>query len=125
MLIRGGSGFLVGDVEVASTFRRRWRGLMGGAAHPLLLPTTSVHGFWLRSPLWVVAIGPDLTVMGVELLRPWRVVTAPGAAWILELPLGSPLPAGGEGLTFNGGGGKAVGDGRPAIPVRDPDRQPG
>lgn len=125
MVIRGHSGFIVPDVEVATGFRRRWRGLMGRAPRPLLLATSSVHGFWLSHPLWVVAISADLEVMRGELLRPWRVLTVPGAAWILELPAESQLPVEGEGLTFEAGNGEADADGRTALPVRDPDREPG
>lgn len=73
---------------------------MGRQPHPLLLRTSSVHGFFLRQPLRIVALDRDLTVVAVGLLSRRRLAWVPGARWILELPLDHPPPRVGDRLEF-------------------------
>lgn len=100
MLLRGSDGFDL-QVETAVSAWAVWRGLMMRTPRPLLILTTSVHGFWLRSPLIAVGIDRSGLVVEVRLLRRRRIVTIPEAAWILELPVTSRPPAVGERLTFD------------------------
>src|SRR5690554_2020946 len=125
MVILGSHGFRADDVAVATGLVERMRGLIGVDPRPLLLPTSSVHGFWLRQALQVVAIRPNREVLGVARLRRRGVITVPGARWMLELPLGHRSPATGERLTFVGDPGDPVLDGRTPVSLRHPDRQPG
>lgn len=99
MLITGRGGWQV-IAEVAASPVARWRGLMARSPTPLLLRCSSVHGFWLRSPLHVVGIAADGTVVGVAMLRRRRIVRMASCRWILELPLDHPLPESGERLTL-------------------------
>lgn len=75
------------EVEVASTFWNRATGLMWTEPRPLMIHTRMVHGFGLRSDLWVVGIDAGGTVMVVERLRRRRLVRLREARWTLELPL--------------------------------------
>jgi uncharacterized protein len=72
----------------------RMRGLLGRKELPggegiLLRPAGSVHTFFMRFPIDVVFLDPDLKVVGVEAgLRPWRVAGRRGAKAALELAAG-------------------------------------
>lgn len=100
MLITGRGGWQA-IAEVAASPLSRGRGLMARSPTPLLLRCSSVHGFWLRAPLHVVGIAADGTVVAVALLRRRRIMRMASCRWMLELPLGHPLPEPGERLTFH------------------------
>lgn len=125
MEIRGPRGFVIREVEQAATFVSRFRGLMGRSARPVLLVTSSVHGFWIQRPLIAVGLDRALRVLEVRRLRQRRIVWIRGARWILELPDGNPVPRPGDRLTFCGRGGEPGVDDRPPLPLRHSDRQPG
>lgn len=94
-----GPGWRSGPLLVARTFRRRRRGLRprsGGWG--LLLAARSVHGFGMREALRVVSLDCRGRVRRVATLRPRRVFWDRGACWILELPVGRPLPPVGAAL---------------------------
>jgi uncharacterized membrane protein (UPF0127 family) len=80
--------------EVADTFGRRLRGLMGRDELPagdglLLRPAASVHTCFMRIPIDVVLLDPELRVMRtVSAMRPWRATGARGARSVLELAAG-------------------------------------
>ncbi len=83
------------SVEVANTFRARFKGLMlrkhlpvGGGM--LLTPCNSVHMAFMRMSLDIVYLGADYTVLAVEPnLKPWRVGRlVRGCRHVLELPAG-------------------------------------
>ena len=124
MEVRGPDGWRWNDVEVASRRRSRLRGLIGRAPRPLLIQTCTVHGFWLRSPIRIVGIGPDGVVVDVRLLERRRVAWMRGARWILELPVELAWPREGARLTFRAGGGEPDIDAGPSVSVRHSDRQP-
>lgn len=58
----------------------------------MLFETRSVHGFGMRSPVAVLAIGHDSTVLGSRVLAPNRVVFFAGARYLLELPVEAEVP---------------------------------
>ena len=93
------SGWLLrdGDVvcalEMAETWAERVRGLMGrdrcvGGLH--LPGVRTIHTFGMRFPLDVAFLSPDLSVLWVSRVEPWRIV-APrrGVRSILEAEAGS------------------------------------
>jgi hypothetical protein len=124
MEVAGPNGQRWNDVEVASTFRSRLRGLIGRDAHPLLIRTCTVHGFWLRAPIRIVGIGRDGIVVGVRLLGRRRVAWLRRARWILELPAELDWPREGARLTFLAGGGESDIHAGPSVSLRHSDRQP-
>lgn len=81
------------DVGRARTFRDRWRGLKRTGRHrALLIPTWSVQGFGLRSPVLTVGISTSMRVTSVRLLRPGRILYFPGARFVVELPPDAEAP---------------------------------
>ncbi|MGW4029920.1 DUF192 domain-containing protein [Streptomyces sp. NPDC004838] len=80
---RDGTGTLLVDgqgppvpVEIAATYGRRRRGLLGrdgieGAI--LLTPCNSVHSFRMRFPIDVAYLDRELRVLDVHVLRPGRL----------------------------------------------------
>ena len=80
--------------ELAVTFGRRLRGLMGRrelapGSGMLLRPAGSVHTCFMRFPIDVVFLDADLRVLRVaHRVEPWRAVRARGARAVLELPAG-------------------------------------
>jgi hypothetical protein len=125
MDIRGPRGFVVREVEPAATFLSRFRGLMGRSVRPVLLATSSVHGFWLQRSLTAVGLDRELRVLAVRRLRQRKIVWIRGARWILELPDGCPVPQPGDRLTFCGRDGEPGIDDRSPLPLRHSHRQPG
>lgn len=59
----------------------------------MLFKTRSVHGFGMRRPILVVAIGRDFTVIGSTVLGPNRIAFYPRARYLLEMPIGREVPA--------------------------------
>ncbi len=83
--------------RMARGFRDRLTGLRKSSiGDSILIPTRSVHGFGMRWPIMAVGIDADLRVIGAKLLRPRRVVVFPKARYILEVPVGEPVPPGGS-----------------------------
>lgn len=122
MDVVGSLGFSCTGIEVASTVLARATGLMGRDPIPLLIPTSSVHGFGLRSQVWAAGIGHDGVVIGVRPIK-GRLAWFRGARWVLELPPSHPRPAAGERLTFARLESEPEDDAGTSIPVRNPDRQ--
>ncbi|WP_066582401.1 DUF192 domain-containing protein [Cellulomonas timonensis] len=86
-------GRVVAQGELADTWARRLRGLLGRRALPdalVLRPESSVHGIGMRAPLDVAVLAADGTVLVTRVLRPWRA-TLPvrGGHAVLEAPVGS------------------------------------
>jgi len=77
VLVVGSHGFRAEGVGLACGILQRWRGLMGAEPRPLLVRATSVHGFWLRAPLVVVALDASGRVIAAVRLERRRVVTVP------------------------------------------------
>lgn len=121
----GPGGYYLPHVEVAGTWLQRWRGLMGRSPRPVLIQTSSVHGFWLREPVWLVGLDDGFIVTEVRLLPRRRLAWLRGSRWIVELPRDAPVPMVGDRLAFHPDGGEADRRGRTSLPVRDADRQPG
>lgn len=86
-------GVPVARTEVAETWSRRLRGLLGRRSLPealLLRPENSVHGAGMRVPLDVALLDAHGVVLAVLVLRPWGVTRPrPGATAVLEAPVGS------------------------------------
>jgi hypothetical protein len=80
-------GVEVARVRLAATTFERLVGLIGSPGREgLLMRASCVHGWFLRRPLVVLGLDGEGTLVGKSLLRPWRFVRIPGAAWIAELP---------------------------------------
>ncbi len=85
------------QVEQATTFLQRGRGLMFRAALPagggmLIDPCSSVHMFWMRFPLDIVYVSKTHEVVRVQVgLKPWRIgpLITRGARYVVELPVGT------------------------------------
>ena len=91
-------------VFAARSFLEKWRGVKGlPDGSRLLLATRSVHGFGLKSPLLVAAIGGDMKVSDVQVLEPGRVLFYPRARFILEMPIDGTLPPVGSVLELRRG----------------------
>jgi len=80
----------------ACTFTRRVSGLLGrrsmSAADALIFPhCRSVHTWFMRMPIDILALAPDGTVLRSEAsVGPWRMIgPVPGAWGIAELPAGT------------------------------------
>jgi uncharacterized membrane protein (UPF0127 family) len=79
---------------VAATPLTRLRGLLGRRALPpgeglLLRPSPSIHTFFMRFPIDVVFLDPDLRVLRVdESVKPWRAAGCRRARAVLELAAG-------------------------------------
>ena len=82
--------------EVADSFFKRFKGLMGVSDFPLgralhIAPCNSIHMFFMKIPLDIVFLDRELTVVEVlHALPPWRVSRVYFAAHsALELPAGT------------------------------------
>jgi uncharacterized membrane protein (UPF0127 family) len=87
------NGSPVATVEVADTWRARFRGLLGRRELPEALwlePESSVHGIGMRVSLDVALLDSAGGVVDTLVLRPWAV-TAPrrGVVAVVEAPQGS------------------------------------
>jgi len=109
-----------GPILVASSFRKRWKGLRPRpAATGMLFSGRSVHGFGMKEPVLAIGLDALQEVTEVRILRPGRIVTMTRARQIMELPIGSKPPPVGVVLTWVDGGSG------PADFVRNTDRQSG
>lgn len=86
---------LAENTETAHTAVSRLLGLMGRFALPAgsalwLKPCVSVHTFFMRFPIDVLFVSPQMEVVGIrENMKPWRVSKVyTQSAQVLELPAG-------------------------------------
>ncbi len=91
MIIKVNGKTVSESIEVADTFFKRFLGLMGRKS---LSPKSgmffyncgSIHCFFMRFTIDAVYISNDMTVVGVETIKPWRVGGLfKGAKNVLEL----------------------------------------
>jgi len=96
------------DCQVADTFWKRFRGLMGKPPPPngeglLIQPCNSIHMFFMRFPIDVVFMDREFRV--VKLIRglsPNKVVGTVAGAWqVLELEAGKLPESVGLGTKFS------------------------
>lgn len=73
---------------VAETFIDRLFGLHRFSQPPaaLIVPGNSVHGFGLRSPIWVTGIDEHGRGTSPTVLGPGRIVRFRGASAVVEMP---------------------------------------
>lgn len=65
-------------MDVADDFLSRFLGLMGrkslGSGEGLLLKNcSSVHCFFMKMAIDAVYLSKDMTVVGIETIKPWRI----------------------------------------------------
>ena len=88
------------DCLVASSARRRMKGLLGRRALSQdeglwLKPASSVHTWFMRFPIDVVFLDKELRVLRiVEAMRPWRMAAKRRSRSVLELAAGSAARSG-------------------------------
>ena len=95
-LIHAPSGrVLASDLEVARTTPERMRGLLGRRGlRPgegmLIERCSNIHTFFMRFPIDAIFVDHDWVVRKVaRAVPPWRMVWAPGACHVIELPSGA------------------------------------
>ena len=76
--------WVLDDVVVADSHRRRLLGLNLPGTRAILLHTASVHTFTMRVPIRVTRIGDDGRVGPSLLVPPRRIRRFPDRTWILE-----------------------------------------
>lgn len=101
---------LADEAEVADSFARRFKGLMGVTDFPMgrglhIVPCTSIHTFFMKIAIDAVFLDQQQVVVEVyHALRPWRMSRFhPAAHSVLELPAGTALSSGtsaGDRLRF-------------------------
>lgn len=77
----------------AETFAERFFGLRRlepGAS--LLIRRSSVHAWGMKRPFRAVALDADFVVLAHVAVQPWKVVSFPGSAAVVELPMRIPPP---------------------------------
>lgn len=83
------------NARLADTFFSRLRGLLGTKSLPegsalVIRPCNSVHMFGMRYSLDVLFVASDQHVLKmVAALAPGKVAVCPGAAYAVELPVGT------------------------------------
>ena len=86
---------IVEKVQIADTFFRRLKGLLGTNSLPsncglLISPCNSVHTFGMRYPITVLFIDEhDIVLKTVDCLKPGRLAWCPQGAYVIELPAGT------------------------------------
>lgn len=103
------NGRLLADkVDIAETFGARLKGLMGrpclAEGEGLLLKRCpGIHTFFMRMDIDAVFLSEDMTVLGVETLKPWNIGTSyKKTAHVLELGYAPPWVRTGAVLTMKG-----------------------
>ncbi|MEA4986891.1 MAG: DUF192 domain-containing protein [Anaerovorax sp.] len=82
-------------VNIVDTFMKRFFGLMGKKKLDFgeglfLLNCPSIHCFFMKIPIDVIYLSEELTVVGMETLKPWSIGKHyRGTAHVLELREGS------------------------------------
>ncbi len=94
MTIYCGDFILADKVRLADSFFKRFIGLMGKkqleAGEGLLLKTSAVHCFFMKIPIDTIYISKNMTVLGTETLKPWRIGKwFKGTKHVLELRSGT------------------------------------
>ncbi len=95
MRVKSNQKVIAERVEVADTFFKRFKGLMGrksidDKAGMLFYGCSSIHSFFMRFTIDVVYLSKDFTVVGVETIAPWRIGRIfKGARNVLELAQGA------------------------------------
>jgi uncharacterized membrane protein (UPF0127 family) len=86
-------GDVLAAAEVADSFGRRTKGLLGrdGYEGAMVLPRTrSVHTVGMRFPVDVAVCDRDMVVVGVTRLRPWRMsLPRPRGRSVIEAQAGA------------------------------------
>ena len=86
---------LADQVSLANNFGKRLKGLLGKKTLApqeglLLTHCSSVHCFFMQIPIEVIYLSRDMTVLGMEMLKPWRVGKYyKHTAHVLELSCGT------------------------------------
>jgi uncharacterized membrane protein (UPF0127 family) len=78
MTVRCSNRIIADNVRNADTFFARFKGLMGrkslGIGEGLLLINCpSIHCFFMKMTIDAIYLSKDMTVLGVEKLRPWQL----------------------------------------------------
>lgn len=97
LVINAHNGFtLASEVEFATTFRSRLKGLLGRSSLPpgavlVLYPCSSIHTFFMKFPIDVLFLSSDFEVLAiVENIAPFRFSRViHGARMVMELPAGT------------------------------------
>lgn len=94
MTVRYEDCILSDNVKLADSFMKRLIGLMGkkhlGHDEGLLLNCSSIHCFFMRIPIDAVYISGNMTVLGKQTLKPWRMGKwFAGTKYVLELRAGN------------------------------------
>lgn len=105
---------LADKVSVADDFIKRFFGLMGKKSLDygeglLLLNCPSIHCFFMKIQIDVIYLSSDMTVLGIETLKPWSIGThIRKTAHVLELKEGTTdLKVNlGDSIVLNGNGKK-------------------
>ena len=103
---------LASNVRIADSFFTRFRGLMGKKSLGdeeglLLMRCSSIHCFFMKIPIDAVYLTKNMTVLGIETLKPWRVGRfIKGTANVLELKAGRALVSVGDVLQIQSDGGE-------------------
>jgi uncharacterized protein len=93
-LVKADGAIVCERCVVADSFWTRLKGLLGRRELPageglLIVPTNSIHMFFMRFPIDAVFLDGDLRVLAVRPeVGPWRTVGHRGARAVLELPAG-------------------------------------
>jgi uncharacterized protein len=93
-LVKAGGAVVCERCVVADSFWTRLKGLLGRRELPsgeglLIVPTNSIHMFFMRFAIDAVFLDRELRVLAVVAdLRPWRMAVRRGARSVLELPAG-------------------------------------
>lgn len=100
-----------GPVGIARTFRERWKGLRPRPlGHGLMIQTSSIHTFGMRSPLCLVGLAAGQRILWSRLVVPRRVVGDRRVHWMLELDPGLGVPPSGATLERTGSVGRHGGN---------------
>jgi uncharacterized membrane protein (UPF0127 family) len=103
---------IASDVSIADNFLTRLWGLMGKKSLGdeeglLLMRCSSIHCFFMKIPIDAVYLSNNMTVLGIETLKPWSVGRyIKGTVNVLELKAGRALVSVGDVLKIQSDGGK-------------------
>ena len=103
---------IASDVSLADSFLTRFRGLMGKKSLGdeeglLLMRCSSIHCFFMKIPIDAVYLSKNMTVLGIETLKPWSVGQYfKRTANVLELNAGRALVCLGDVLQIQNDGGR-------------------
>lgn len=107
MIARCGSRIIADSIKPAGTFYARFIGLMGrkvlrDGEGLLLINCSSIHCFFMRITIDAVYLSKDLTVLGIDTLRPWQIgKRIKETSHVLELPSAPEWLSTGDVLDIN------------------------